>query len=274
MKGIWPAVSGSIVQSQRLDVVANNLANVNTDGFKKSSIVFQQILSSSDLAQQGKGIPRRLYTEKDLHRLDGKDKAYVVMGGTFTDFSSGKIKVTGSPLDVAIDGSGFLEVLTPKGIRYSRGGSFRINPAGALVTLRGDLVLSKTRFNPQNAGQNLLNRGIYLDNKTPGSTLIINRNGEVYYGKKQVGELSVVDFVDKRLLLKEEGTLFTNKDNANINRDARSSGILQGMLETSNVNPIQELTALLKANRLFEANQNIIRNYGEIEKKAISDITK
>ena len=107
-KGFGPAISGSIAQSERLDTIANNIANSDTNGFKRDQVAFRSVMSSAITAAQKEDIPRKAYTEKDFHRLDGADTAYVITDGTFTDFSPGRIKVTGNPLDVALEGKGKL----------------------------------------------------------------------------------------------------------------------------------------------------------------------
>jgi flagellar basal-body rod protein FlgF len=274
-KGLWPAISGSIAQSERLDVIANNLANSDTTGFKKDQVAFRSVMSSAVTAAMKEGIPSKLYTEKDFHKLDGADTAYVALDGTFTDFSQGRAKVTGSPLDVALEGRGFLEVLSPQGVRYTRQGSLRMNQEGGLVTMEGFPVLSPggqeaTGGQPV-AREELLARAIRL-NPTAGS-VTITTDGKIFQGTAQAGELSVKEFVDPKLLSKEGSSLFRNETPANISAETTTM-IRQGMLETSNVNAIAEMTELLKASRLFEANEKIVRTYGDLESRAVNDLGK
>lgn len=292
-KGLWPAVSASIAQSQRLDVVANNLANVNTTGFKRDTAAFRQMLTDAQKAAEREDVPRQLLTDKDIHRLDGRDTAYVALDGVFTDHTQGMAKVTNNPLDVAIEGKGFFEVLTPQGVRFTRNGSFQLNGDGVLVTLEGYPVLSKGGAAPEpqpvpgapgeaartpaaappQTREQLLSRAITLD--TGNSTaLTISRDGGILRGKDLVGEISVVEFINPNLLEKEGNAVFRNLEPANLIVDVTQSTVRQGMLETSNVNPVKELTDMLSATRMFEANQKVVKTYGELESRAVNDIGK
>lgn len=274
-KGLWPAVSGSIAQSERLDTIANNLANADTTGFKRDQVAFQAVMSSAVSAAQKEGIPYKPYTEKDFHRLDGADQAYVAVEGTYTDHSQGRAKVTGAPLDVALEGNGFIEVLAPQGVRYTRQGSLRMNQDGGLVTNEGFQVL-----NPGGAPQpgkeipreELMARAIRI-NPALGQVTITS-DGKIYQGKQEAGQLSVVEFVDPKLLSKDGSSLFKNETPANISGIPVSTSVKQGMLEASNVNAIAEMTELLKASRLFEANEKVVRTYGELEGRSVNELGK
>lgn len=273
-KGLWPAISGSIAQSERLDVIANNIANSDTNGFKKDQVAFRSVMSSAVTAAMKEGIPTKPYTEKDFHKLDGTDTAYVAVDGTFTDFSQGRAKVTGSPLDVALEGRGFLEVLSPQGVRYTRQGSLRMNQEGGLVTMEGFPVLSPGGQEAEGgqpvAREELLARAIRLN---PAGAVTITTDGKIFQGNQQVAELSVREFVDPKLLSKEGSALFKNETPANVSAESTTM-VRQGMLETSNVNAIAEMTELLKASRLFEANEKIVRTYGDLEARVVNDLGK
>lgn len=276
-KGLWPAISGGIAQSERLDTIANNLANSDTNGFKKDQIAFRSIMSSAVSAAMKEGIPNKPYTEKDFHKLDGADKAFVAIDGSFTDFSQGRAKVTGSPLDVALEGNGFLEVLSPQGVRYTRQGSLRLNQEGALVTLDGFPVLTPGGQEAEGGQpvprEELMARAIRL-NPAQGGKLTITTDGRIFQGQQEAAQLSVVEFVDPRLLEKEGSALFRNGNPANVSGVPVNTSVKQGMLETSNVNAVAEMTELLKATRLFEANEKIVRAYGDLESRAVNDLGK
>lgn len=278
-KGLWPALSGSIAQSERLDTVANNLANADTLGFKRDQVAFKSVMASATAAAHKEEIPRKAYTEKDFHKLDGSQTAYVAVEGTFTDFSQGRAKVTGNPLDVALEGKGFLEVLGPQGVRYTRHGSLKLSADGLLVTTEGFPVLSPG--GGQEAGgapisrEELLGRAIRLDGTKPGATgkVTITKAGQIFQGRDQIGQLAVTEFVDPRLLQKEGSSLYRNDVAANVAGET-STRVEQGMLETSNVNAVAEMVELLKATRMFEANEKAIRAYGDMESRAVNELGK
>ncbi len=278
MKGLWPAVSGSVAQSQRLDTIANNLANAETSAFKRDQVEFRNVLSDAEAAALKEDIPRKLYTDKDFHRLDGRDQSFVMVNGTHTDFTQGRVKATGSPLDVMIEGKGFLEVLGPQGSRFTRQGNLKLQADGTLVTTEGYPVLSRGGA-PAGDGkmiprEELLARAIRIDSTKTNEPLTITGNGRIFQGKEQVGELSLVEFVDSKLLQKEGSSLYRNDLNANLKTDGIQTTLHQGMLEGSNVNAVAEMTELLKATRMFEANQKVVKNYGELESRAVNDIGK
>lgn len=276
-KGLWPAISGSVAQSERLDTIANNLANSDTNGFKKDQLAFRSVMSSAVTAAMKEEIPHKPYTDKDFHRLDGADKAYVAVDGSFTDFAQGRAKVTGSPLDVALEGNGFLEVLSPQGVRFTRQGSLRINQEGSLVTMDGFPVLNPGGQEAEGGQpvprEELLARAIRL-NPAQGGKVTITSDGKIFQGQQEAAQLSVVEFVDPRLLQKEGNSLFRNETAANRSGIPSTTAVKQGMLETSNVNAVAEMTELLKATRLFEANEKIVRNYGDLESRAVNDLGK
>lgn len=269
-KGLWSAVSGSIAQSQRLDTIANNLANADTAGFKRDQVAFAQVMSDATSAALKEEVPRNPPTDKDLHRLDGRDIAFVILDGTTTDHSQGRVKVTNGPLDVLIEGKGFIEIGTPQGVRYTRQGSFKLAADGLLVNTDGNPVLRK---GGGDAEGDATARGIRLDPNAPGQ-ISISKDGKIFQGADQVADIGVVEFVDLGLVKKEGNALYKNDVAANISPDAVKSTLHQGMLETSNVNPIQEMTELLKATRLFELNQKVVKNYGELESRSVNDLGK
>ncbi len=278
-KGLWPALSGSIAQSERLDTVANNLANVDTHGFKRDQVAFQSAMASATSAAQKEEIPRKAYTEKDFHKLDGAQSAYAVVEGTYTDFTQGRAKLTGNPLDVALEGKGFLEVLGPQGVRYTRHGSLKLSPEGMLVTTEGFPVLSpgagQTAEGAPVPREELMGRSIRVDTAQPGgSKITITSEGRIFQGRTELGQLAISDFVDPRLLQKEGSSLFRNDVAANLSQEASGTRVQQGMIETSNVNAVSEMVELLKATRLFEANQKVVKAYGDMEARAVNDLGK
>ncbi|RYZ93925.1 MAG: flagellar hook-basal body protein, partial [Proteobacteria bacterium] len=263
------------------NIIANNLANADTNGFKRDQVTFHTVLSSATSAAMKEAIPHKAFTDKDFHKLDGRDQAYVEVEGNFTDHSQGKAKVTGNPLDVSLEGKGFLEVLAPEGVRLTRQGTMRMNHEGTLVTNEGFPVLSPATAAAPNGSEgiegtprnDIFARTIKLD---PGasSKVSITTDGKLYQGGQEVGQLSVVEVVDQNLLTKEGSSMFRNDDPANLSLDGKSTVVRQGIVEASNVNAISEMTEMLKATRLFEANEKLVKTYGDLESRAVNDLGK
>ena len=153
MKNLWVPVSGALAQQKKVEVIANNVANAGTTGYKKDEIVFGEHLTAYN---KGKDIhlPQKEWSPGDFYHTHGAENAKVKVSGTYTDFQSGQLKATGNPLDIGLKGSGFFELLTKNGIRYTRNGIFSLTPDRQLVTSQGDFVLSKAENVPvgDNAG--------------------------------------------------------------------------------------------------------------------------
>lgn len=279
--GLWTAASGALAKTQVIDTTANNLANVDTQGFKKDTPTFKEYLATLEREKSPLDIPRGPIKDKEFYPLDAKDQAFVVTDGTYTHFAQGHLKVTQSPLDVALDGPGFLEISTPQGIRYTRNGSLKISADGRLVTSEGNPVLAAEAQGLANelgqaqpGGQNsVLQRVIGLQDVR--GNISISDSGEIYGNGNLIAKLNVVEFVDPRKLRKSGGVMFENKDPQNIAQDTVPKTVVrQGVIETSNVNPVQEMTNLIKANRLFELDMKSMKTHGELLSKEANEIGK
>ncbi|MGK5082213.1 flagellar hook-basal body protein [Bdellovibrionota bacterium FG-1] len=287
--GIWPSVSGASAQADSVDRVANNLANSETLAFKKDLPTFQQYLANHEREHGALDIPRGPFKDKDFYQLDGRDQAFVVVDSTYTNFKQGALRVTQAPLDVALDGTGFLEVSSPTGIKYTRQGSLHIAPDGRLVTTDGLPVLAAnpgglaapqtTLANANTPGRTPANTSPadaarFINLRDRGAHFSINSQGEIYSGDELLAKLSVVEFQDTRKLRKSASQTFDNPDPNNVLKEPAKTVVRQGVLETSNVNPIEEMTNLIKANRLFEHDLKAMKTYGEMMQREANDIGK
>ena len=271
--GLWTAASGAIAQAQHLEVVANNLANVDTTAYKKDVATFKEYMVKEEREQGSPGIAQGPIKDKDFYPLEGKDQSFVTVDGTHTMFEPGNLRVTQKQWDLAIEGPGFFEINTPKGIRYTREGSLKIAPDGKLVTQEGYPVLAQTNATPEapGVGEDVASRFIQLRDLGPSFSLA--ENGEIYSSGDLVAKMSIVEFNDLKKIKKTGGQYFENKDARNLVAP-HESAVRQGMIETSNVNPIQEMTNLIKANRLFEHDLKALKTYGEILGREANDIGK
>ena len=301
--GIWTSTAGAAAQAQAVDTVANNLANSDTLGFKKDLPTFKEYLTTIEREHAPGDIPRGPIKDKDFYPIDGRDQSFVVVDGTYTNFRQGNLKVTQSPLDLALDGPGFFEVSTPSGVRYTRQGSFKMAMDGRLVTSDGYPVLaaqpgglatalSATAVQPGQGGPTTQGGVAAGQGRTPsssgasgqaarfinlrdlGKNISISGQGEVYAGDQLVAKLSVAEFVNLNKLHKEGNQLFENQDPANYNTGPQRTVVRQGVLETSNVNPVEEMTNLIQANRLFEHDLKAMKTYGEMMGREANDVGK
>lgn len=266
-KGIFTAVSGAIAQTAKLDTIANNLANVNTPAFKRDSQLFREYLTSYEKEPGVIEVPRVPASIESFYDMQGGDKSFVDLDGTSTDFAQGALRATGNPLDVALEGDGFFEVLTPAGIRLTRVGSFVIDGEGTLVTKQGYPVLKDG-----GAGQDPAARVLKLTGNTP---VAISDVGEFFENGQAVGRLSVLAVGNPDALQKTGNGLFAFRENLNpelaVSPDAK---VQQGFLEGSNVNLIQEMTDMIAATRTFESTQKAIQAYDQMAQKTVNDVPK
>ena len=240
-------LSRQMVLERQMDVVANNVANVNTNGFKADKSLFQEYLK----------------TGAHEDNFVGRDRAvsYVLDNGTFKDFSQGPSEQTKNPLDVAIDGSGFLVVQTAAGERYTRDGGLQINNQGQLVTPAGDPVLGSSGpivFQPTDHDISIASDG--------NITVLegLNRIDSVR------GKLRLVSFADAQRLLKE-GTNLYSAGTATAQPDA-SSKVQQGFIEKSNVNSVAEMSRMIEVTRTYTQVANMLQQQSDLHKSAIEKL--
>lgn len=277
MRELWVPLSGAIAQQRNVETIANNVANANTPGFKKDSVVFKEYLTAVEKEQNvDPNLPRKEWKPEDFYHSNGAEDAFVKVDGTYTLHEQGQLVPTGNQFDSALNGPGFFEVLTPNGVRYSRGGSFSINANGQLVTSQGFLVLSKDQNPTVNAD------GSFSLNSPPETRAVnvganqfnISLNGQVYAGENKIADLAITEFNDPHALKKEGHSLFVNSDIKNVKLGEIKTSVNQGFVEQSNVNAVSEMSQLINANRNFESIQRVIKTYDNMSQKAVNEISK
>jgi flagellar basal-body rod protein FlgF len=279
LKNIWVPLSGQVAQQRKVETIANNVANANTVGFKKDQLVFKEHLTALTKGVEDIDIPRKEFSPQDFYHTQGAENAMVAVDGSFTVFEQGQFIPTNNPLDVALKGEGFIEVLTPHGVRFTRKGNFSLNKDGEMVTDQGYRVLSAL-----NVPEETLRDPASIDSipkpedrvlRVPTNTkLTISMDGDILTKDGAVGRLSVIEFNDKHALRKEGNSLYISPDEANINRSEIKTTVNQGFLEGSNVNAIEEMSELIKAHRHFESIQKAINAYDSISGKAANELGK
>jgi flagellar basal-body rod protein FlgF len=232
-----------MVQQLRLEMIANNIANINTIGYKGEKAVFRV-----DAAESGTALPEG---GTGIQLLS----PYAPPFYTVIDFSQGAVRQTGNPLDVAINGKGFLSIQTPDGVQYTRQGSFTLDPKGVLVTQDGYPVLGE-------------GGSITIDN----GQVAIGLDGSISVDGDTVGQLKLTQFDDEGMLKKAGHGRFTLSDPNAAGTASEETTISQGFLETANVNPVQAMTEMIETSRAFEAYQKVIQTADEATGKSISEV--
>ena len=243
IRGLYTAASGMLVESQRTDVISNNLANVDTPGYhRKTSNV-------------------RAFPDMLLARVQGQQKTPIgqmgtgaVVDGGEHSFRSGRLQSTGNPLDLALVGHGFFAVDAPGGTHYTKDGSFTRNQAGWLVTQGGQRVLGQN--GPIHLGEGAVD---------------VNADGELFVDGRFVDNLLVVEFNDRSGLQRVGDNLCRALEEAG--DSMRYNGpVSQGVVEISNVNVIREMVNMIEVHRSYEANQKVIQAHDETLGRAVNDI--
>ena len=241
-------LSRQAVLERQLDVVANNIANVNTAGFKADSSLFEEYLMPGAHEDRFVGSDRRV--------------SYVQDRGTFRDFTQGPSEQTKNPLDVAVSGNGFLVVQTAAGERYTRDGGMQINSQGQLVTVAGDPVLG-------NAGPIVFQPTDHDVNVAPDGTItVVEGNGHT---DAQRGKLRLVSFADAQKLLKEGSNLYSAGEGGVAQADTKSQ-VQQGYIEKSNVNSVAEMSRMIEVTRAYTQISTLLQQESDLHKNAIQQL--
>jgi flagellar basal-body rod protein FlgF len=234
---LFVGLSRQITLRRELDITANNLANVDTAGFKAESL-----LEKTDPAAPARtlGAPNPV--------------KFVLGDGVARDFGQGGMRSTNSPFDIASEGDAFVAVTTAEGDRYTRDGRFRLDDQGKLVTQNGQPVQG------DGGGEILIDA-----EKGP---VLIAADGTISQGIERVGKLGVVRFDNRAVLEKAGDNLYRNTANA-APVAAPDVQVRQGMLESSNVKPIVEVTKLIEVSRAYERMAKMMDSSAELSRRSI-----
>jgi flagellar basal-body rod protein FlgG len=250
---MYSALFGALSTEMRLNLSANNLANVNTTGYKRDRVSFEDTFMR--YAHDYHVDPRGNLREKELlPRADLVAKPR--LAEQKIDFSQGALQATGNPLDLAIQGQGFFKVAAPGGTYYTRNGAFHRNAEGMLVTDQDYPVLG-------NGGPIQL---------PEGRTVTVDGTGGLYVDDAQVGQLDVVTVQNPDMLQKYGANLYMAQSGATIQEGVAQAGrteVAQGYLEKPNVEVVEEMVNMIETQRTFEAYQKVISGSNDLDTKAI-----
>lgn len=240
--GLLVAASRQLVLRKALDVVANNVANAPTTAFKVERLGM------------------KVAPDTEASHAVGPDRiAFVNDWALYRDFGQGGFEETGRPLDVALDGPGFLSVRLPDGtIGYTRAGGLSLNPVGELATADGAVVL-----NPE--GEPIL--------PPQGAVLKIDRTGAITADDEPAGALGLVEIADRAALTRRPSGVYVAPEGV-VPPPAVETEIRQGFLEASNVQPISEITNLITITRSYESVTRMISNAEDQRRQALQRLAR
>ncbi len=283
--GLYSAFLGMRARQRTLEVIANNIANASTAGFKRDSLFHHSIEKADAALIRAQQIGVRLNPQEaaqangqpalgasiaagtptpsdslfaDANSPDSIARVFGILSGGATDFSAGVMRETGRPLDVALDGEGFLVVQTPRGERYTRAGALTLDASGQLVTPHGEIVVG--------------DRGPITIRQGKGD-LGIGADGSVSMDGKPIGKLKVVRFNDARAALTKEGDSLFMATGKEPSQNANNTRVVQGVLELSNVNAVTEMATMMHNSREFDSLQrSITMMMNDIGRKIATEI--
>ncbi len=252
---MYSAAFGAMAAEHRLNMVANNLANVNTTGYKKDSLAFHDtfLRFAHDYMIDSKPFLR----DKEMWPTP-QVKARPRLSSQQTDFMQGHLEVTGNPLDLGLQGEGFFKVRTPQGDFFTRNGRFTVNAEGVLVNEEGFTVLAQ--------GGPL---------QVPmGAQVTVDASGMLRDKDQEFGRLDVVTVDNPKNLEKIGKNLYQAKKGKEVAETpiTRDTAVTQGFLEKANVEVVEEMVSLIEVQRGFELYQKMITTTSDLDQKAIDQV--
>jgi flagellar basal-body rod protein FlgF len=230
------SLSRQIALQRQMDVVANNMANINTTGFKAENILFEEYVMP-------------IARDQDFPRLD-QPLSYVQDWATMHDLSGGAMVQSGNELDVGLNGDGFFAVQTAAGERWTKSGSFQLSANGTLVDLNGNPVLGEggpIQFGPEENG------------------ILIAADGSISTSAGPKGRLRLVEFANPQELTREGSNLFAGGTPV----PATNTRAMQGFTEKSNVSGVSEMAEMIRVTRAYESAANLAQKQDELRRSAI-----
>ncbi|MFG1430620.1 flagellar basal-body rod protein FlgF [Xanthobacter sp. V2C-8] len=233
---LYVALSAQMAADKRLATVANNLANMNTPGYRAEQVRFAELLSQTTADKT----------------------SYVSEGETFTSLRPGAISQTGNPLDLAVDGGGWFAVRTDAGVGYTRDGRLRMTADGALQTMNGRAMLD--------AG------GAPLMVNPNGGAVRVGSDGSIYQNGQVAGRVGVYAMPAGANLTRYDGSTMTTNMPPALIQDFTRNKVLQGYVEGANVDPVMEMTRLITLQRAFEQAANAVSQNEDLTTSAIRQL--
>ncbi|MDC7226904.1 MAG: flagellar hook-basal body protein [Spirochaetales bacterium] len=269
LRGLYTGASGMQAQIHKMDALSNNLANVDTTGYKKDTSV-QKAFPQMLIRRMNDEVYKYPFGSVDTTPVVGKLGSGVELNEIYTQFDQGSLKESGNPFDIALDGKGFFTVDTPTGERYTRNGTFMIDNNGLLVTKEGlpvqgengNIYLKLNNFVLDKQGQIWQNADLADD---PERLVSMKEND--WENLELVDTLKIVDFTRDRYLKKQGSSMWMETDESGAPKSVAlgsNTKTIQGFLEKANVNPVTEMVAMISVNRAYEANQKVITTQDEL----------
>lgn len=233
------SLSHQLAAYRSMDVIANNIANVSTPAYKREGVKFEEFLTRMKPSE----------TEKGTQAV-----SFVVDRGVVRDKSEGRMDRTNAPYDLAINGNGYFVLQTPGGDRYTRDGHFQLDREGTLVTSNGDKVMGE---------------GGPLTFSTDDGDIHIGADGTITGKQGQLGKIRLVSFDDEGAMQKQGANTYATDEAP---KPATRAAIHQGMLESSNVEPVVEISHMIQVTRAYQLTASVTQTHQDLMRQAVSKL--
>lgn len=278
VRGVYTGASGMMAEQVRLDVVANNLANLDKPGFKRDTAAFKAFPEMMAARTEDDGVVIFPLGSTDIRPYVGRIGTGVEVNEVFTEWDQGSLRETGNQLDIALGDKGFFAIETPNGERYTRNGSFLIDKDHYLVTKHGYKVMGENgyiqiktnNFNIDEEGRVSINRRYQEGND------FVQFNDNEWEDTEILDTLKIVRFDNERYLKKEGESFWVDTDISGHAYIARKGmdrpKVLSRFLEMSNVNPVNEMVRMIEVQRAYELNSKAISAHDTLIGRVVNEV--
>lgn len=280
VRGMYTGAAGMVAQMHRMDILSNNLANVDLNGYKRDTAIHKAFPELLIRRLNDNGVYKFPFGSADIAPITGKIGTGVELNESYTDFTQAPLKETNNSFDLALEGEGFFVIQTPTGERYTRNGSFTLGKEGMLLTKEGypvlgengPIVIKKNNFIVDQDGK-VFQNGTFTGN--PERLVALEENE--WENIEFVDRLRVVDFDRTRYLKKQGSSMWLDTVESGQPFPAQEINnvkVRQGFLEGSNVNPVTAMVQMIEVNRAYEANQKVVQTQDGMTGKLINEAVR
>ncbi len=278
LRGIYTSAAGMNVMQSKLDIISNNLANVDLNGYKRDIAIMKAFPDIQVRRQMDDGLVVFPLGSYDKMPFVGKLGTGVELNESYTVFTQGNLKETDNDFDLALEGNGFLTIETDKGERYTRNGAFTIDKEGYLVTKDGLKVLSETGYIQIKKNNFIVDKegNIYQNSEFAGDPeRLVQMEENEWRDIELIGRLKIVRFPHERELRREGNSMYYEDEFTGepyIAEGNERPKVLEGFLEGANVDPVTEMVHMIEVQRCYEANQKSILSHDQLLGRVINEV--
>ena len=278
VRGVYTGASGMIAQQERLDVVANNLANVDKPGFKRDTATFKAFPEMMAARTEDDGVVIFPLGSTDIRPYVGRMGTGVEVNEVFTEWEQGSLRETGNQLDIALSDKGFFTIETPHGERYTRNGSFLIDKDNYLVTKHGYKVMGENGYIQIKTNNYVIDEEgrVSVNRRYQNNDDFVQMTQNEWKDEEILDTLKIVRFENERYLKKEGESFWVDTQISGPAYIAQKGidrpKVLSRFLEMSNVNPINEMVRMIEVQRAYELNSKSIATHDTLIGRVVNEV--